>query len=124
MRFIEENAQLSGVSASSMEVASCSRPVSPPVGVAQESRNVSTSSSHSRRSLIVSASDQPGVDSGLLRLIADGATRFIHHQIVEIASGKYDINVVPLQSSIFETYYEVPERPSFDDGSVTLSFFK
>uniref|UniRef100_A0A914ZQV2 non-specific serine/threonine protein kinase n=2 Tax=Parascaris univalens TaxID=6257 RepID=A0A914ZQV2_PARUN len=86
MRFIEENAQLSGVSASSMEVASCSRPVSPPVGVAQESRNVSTSSSHSRRSLIVSASDQPGVDSGLLRLIADGATRFIHHQIVEIAS--------------------------------------
>ncbi|VDM42797.1 unnamed protein product [Toxocara canis] len=86
VRFIEENAPLSGVSTSSVEAASSSTPIPPPVNSAEGPLNMSPSSPFSRRSVIVSASNQPGVDSALLRLIADGATRFIHHQIVEIAS--------------------------------------
>ncbi|CAJ0587043.1 unnamed protein product, partial [Mesorhabditis spiculigera] len=39
---------------------------------------------HQRRSMVLTA--ETSADPKLLRLIADGATRFLHHQIVEIAA--------------------------------------
>ncbi|VDK35830.1 unnamed protein product, partial [Anisakis simplex] len=84
-RFIEENAPLSGtLTSSSVELppptTSSSRPQSPGGGAIAKgggastqnsSLNMSTSSTVSRRSVLVPGSGQPGIDPALLRLIAD-----------------------------------------------------
>ncbi|PAV65129.1 hypothetical protein WR25_18484 [Diploscapter pachys] len=48
------------------------------------SSDVGDNTAGNRKSMIFDV--DPSIDRNLLRLIADGATRFLHHQIVEIAS--------------------------------------
>uniref|UniRef100_A0A0K0DS25 non-specific serine/threonine protein kinase n=1 Tax=Strongyloides stercoralis TaxID=6248 RepID=A0A0K0DS25_STRER len=59
-----------------------------------QSLNTSHSSSinsiiSNRRSVIVSGAESINCDTNTLHCVSDGATRFIHHQIVEIASDCY-----------------------------------
>ncbi|CEF70793.1 Microtubule-associated serine/threonine-protein kinase 4 [Strongyloides ratti] len=59
-----------------------------------QSLNTSHSSSinsviSNRRSVIVSGTESINCDTNTLHCVSDGATRFIHHQIVEIASDCY-----------------------------------
>uniref|UniRef100_A0A0N5AG00 non-specific serine/threonine protein kinase n=1 Tax=Syphacia muris TaxID=451379 RepID=A0A0N5AG00_9BILA len=75
-QFLEENSRLSG--ASIMEGCNVSMP-----GAYGSCVHPANSSSVNSSQL---SSSQLSIDQATSRLISDGATRFIHHQIVEIAS--------------------------------------
>lgn len=79
-QFLEENSRLSG--ASIMEGCNVSMP-----GAYGSCVHPANSSSVNSSQL---SSSQLSIDQATSRLISDGATRFIHHQIVEIASGNFD----------------------------------
>lgn len=82
-QFLDEHAPLSGSSV--VESSSTSRPSSPLVG----GLSINSSTYSQIHSSSLSVAGQSAVDPNIFRLISDGATRFIHHQIVEIASGEY-----------------------------------
>ncbi|VDD85671.1 unnamed protein product [Enterobius vermicularis] len=79
-QFLDEHAPLSGSSV--VESSSTSRPSSPLVG----GLSINSSTYSQIHSSSLSVAGQSAVDPNIFRLISDGATRFIHHQIVEIAS--------------------------------------
>lgn len=79
-QLIDENAALSGIASLDTTL----RPESMCLEDAwDDSSNTSLSSLISRRSVMA---DNPVGDSRM-RLISDGATRFLHHQIIEVANG-------------------------------------
>lgn len=64
--------------------------------------NTSRNSLISHRSVIVDNME----DGRKMRLISDGATRFLHHQIVEVANGVFSL----LISSLVESHLQLLEK--------------